>query len=73
LIVSPINTIGKIACCLCNTHARFFHKVRFSDYRIYSIMSKVDFEGSHPLQEEQVAIRTRSHHRPLKLGWSLRG
>ncbi len=47
LIVSPINTIGKIACCLCNTHARFFHRLRLSDYMIYSIMSKAPSHFSH--------------------------
>lgn len=35
LIVSPINTIGKIACCLCNTHACFFHRIRLSDLLDY--------------------------------------
>jgi hypothetical protein len=43
LIVSPINTIGKIASCLCNTHARCFHRIRLSDYLIYPAMSKAPY------------------------------
>jgi hypothetical protein len=36
LIVSPINTIGKIACCLRNTYARLFHRLRLSDLLDYA-------------------------------------